>query len=188
MANSSGSTPLRRANPGGLLIFIVLALTLLVVSLAANSPRTIVSYWEGGFPSGVFHLKIRNENDDPISGAALNVFDSEVKSWSFYNPIYNYVSYNSLLGDEEGMIVAWSIQDIGFGGTCWKQFWIHTVCSEGPKYDIAISAEGYKTLWFSTGELFAPAYNDREIGTAFVTRESGEVVELPVYELLFVLK
>lgn len=186
MANSSGSTPARRTRLGGLLILLVLALALLVVSFAVTSPRTIVSYWEGNFPSGEFHLKIRNENGDPIPGAALNIWDGKTKNLSFYEPIYNYVSYNSLISDEEGTIVALSLQDIGFGGTCWKQYWIYTVCSEGPTYDFAISTDGYKTLWFSTEELFAPAYNAMALGTPLVTTDS--VGELPVYELLFVLK
>ena len=188
MANSSRNTPLRRVNSGCLLIPIVLALILLAVSRAMNSPGSPVSYWEGRFPSGEFHLKIRDENGDPIPGAALNVFDHKTQNLSFNDLIYNYGSYNSLISDGEGTIVVWSIHDIGFGGTCWKRFWIYTVCSEGPQYDFAISAEGYKILWFSTEELFAPAYNDMEIGTAFATTVGGEVVELPVYELLFVLK
>ncbi|HEY9711808.1 MAG TPA: hypothetical protein V6D48_26605 [Oculatellaceae cyanobacterium] len=188
MANSSFATSSQRSSKTyRLLISGTLAMILLCIILGVISSSSPTTVWDGAFPAGEFHLKIRNENGDPIPGAALNVLDRSTKNLSFYYPIDNYVSYNSLSSDEQGMITAVHLFDgFEFGGSCWELFWIYPMCSGAPEYDFAISADGYETLWLGTDEFFAPAHNQMEIGTSSVV-EHGEVVELPVYELLFVL-
>ena len=153
------------------------------------SSRSIISVWDGLFPAGEFHLKVRNENGEPIPDAVLYVLDRRTKDLSFYYPIDNYISVNSLVSNDEGTFIALHFfQGFEFGGSCWELFWVYPMCSKAPKYDFAISADEYKTLRFLTDEFFAPARNDMDVGTASVIVEKVEVVDPPVYELLFVLK
>ena len=186
MANTS----LKRSDKTGrLLISVLLAIISLFITLGLISSSSITSVWDGLFPAGEYHLKIRNEKGEPIPGAVLDVLDRSTRNLSFYYPIDNYVSVNSLISNEEGTIVALHLfQGFEFGGSCWELFWVYPMCSKAPEYDFAISADEYKTLRFSTDEFFAPAHANMNTGTTSVLLESGEVVELPVYELTIVLE
>jgi hypothetical protein len=75
-----------------------------------------------------------------------------------------------------------------FGGGCWNLYWIFPICSGGPEFDFKISADGYKTIKFPTEDLFEPAYNDRSSENTTVVLESGESLQIPVYELMFILE
>ena len=59
-----------------LYIFILLLLAL------ASYATTIVN-WDGGFPSGEFHLQIQNQTGTPIEGAKLNIYQGLVKQPAF---------------------------------------------------------------------------------------------------------
>jgi hypothetical protein len=62
------------------------------------------------------------------------------------------------------------------------------MCSDGPEFDFQISADGYKSVKFSTADLFEPAYNERRAGNTTLVLESGESFQIPVYELMFTLE
>ena len=170
-----------------------LVASLLLVSLLAClglvSFMTSMGIWDGLYPAGEYRLKIQDENGTPINGATLNVLEGRTKNVAFEYPIDNYFSEGDLVSDEQGVIVALhKPRGFEFGGTCWNLFWIFPVCSDGPEFDFQISAAGYKSIKFSTDDLFEPAYNGRSSGNTKVELANGESLRIPVYELMFTLE
>ena len=150
---------------------------------------TMTGVWDGMFPAGEYHLKVQNENGIPISGAILNAFEDGTENLAFEYPLDNYSTEGDLISDEQGAIVVLhKPRGFEFGGSCWNLFWVYPICSDSPKFDFQISADGYKTIKFTTDELFAPAYDDRSNGKTTVTLENGENLQISVYELTFILK
>ena len=145
--------------------------------------------WDGMFPSGAYQLKIQDENGRPIKGASLNVFETGTNNFAFEYPIDNYLSEGDLISDEQGIIVGLhKPRGFEFGGACWSLFWMFPMCSDGPEFDFQISADSYKSINFSTNDLFEPAYEDRHVGNTTIKLESGESLRIPVFELMFTLE
>jgi hypothetical protein len=179
--------PTRRRKAVWLVVSI--AFVILLACLGLISSKTTMGLWDGMFPSGEYHLKIQDKNGRPINGATLKIFEGGTKNVAFEYPIDNYLSEGSLVSNEQGVIVVLhKPRGFEFGGTCWSLYWVFPRCSDGPEFDFQISADGYKSINFSTHDLFEPAYNDRQIGYTTIELESGESLRIPVFELMFTLE
>lgn len=171
----------------GCFVFLTLFLCLLICLFLIMSTTT-TGMWDGAFPPGEYHLKIENEQGDPVEGARLSIFD-ETKNFAFEYPIDNYLSDGNLISDKQGIIVALHLpRGFEFGGSCFNILWVIPICSGSPEFDGQISADGYQSIRFSLQELFDLAYDEKSIGTTSVVLEIGETVELPIYEKIFILK
>jgi hypothetical protein len=185
MMNQSSTS--KRPKKIGCTIAIVIAIVLFIgfVSIGTTS-----GVGEGTLPLGEFHLKIVNENGDPVRGAVLNIFEKRTKEAAFGFPVNNHKSSGDLISNEEGVIIASHIPEgFEFAASCFRLFWVFPMCDGGaPQFDFQISANGYKNLVFSNADLFEPAYNDKSSKNIRVTIETGEKINVPVYELMFTLE
>jgi hypothetical protein len=166
-------------------VIIVIVLFLGLVSIGSTAGTG-----EGTLPLGEFHLKIVNQNGDPVSGAVLNIFEKNTQVSAFGFPVNNHKSSNDLISNEDGVIIASHIPEgFEFGADCFRLFWVFPMCDGGaPQFDFQVSANGYKNLVFSNADLFEPAYNDQSSKNIRVTIETGETINVPVYELMFTLE
>lgn len=186
---SSISNRSRQASIKGWALVIVL-FVILPISSGCSSPQNPSSLWDGAFPAGEFHIKIQKHQGDPVQGAVMKVFEGGTKDIALGYPIDNFLSNKDLISNELGVIIALhEPQGIEFGGVCWKYLLFFERCSDAPKYDAQVSADGYKTLDFSINEMLFNSGNEKsKIGTTSFTFESGEVTEIPKYEIVFTLE
>jgi hypothetical protein len=186
MDNSSGATS---KSPGRSILFGFVLIIIALALLALLSYKTSFILWDGAYPSGAYRLKIQNTKGEPIRGAVLKVFLGGTQKPALGYPIDNYLTEGSLTSDDQGMIFAFhKAQGIEFGGTCRKLFWVYQTCSEAPTYDFEVSAEGCKTINFSTVQLFGLAQSSAGTDTTEVTLESGGKIQLPVYEMTLTME
>ncbi len=145
--------------------------------------------WDGFFPSGEYHIKITNQANEPVEGAILNVFEGGTQKPAFEYPIDNYVSDNDLKSNELGLIIALHRpRGFEFGGTCWAFLVFIQKCTDGPRYDFEITADGYKTVKYSEAILYIPVYSNMDNATTSVILDNGQEAELPIFEINIVLK
>jgi hypothetical protein len=170
-------------------VFAITTFAILLITFGCSTHQEPSSFWDGAFPASEFHIRIQSNRSNPIQGAVMSVFASGMTNWAFGYPIDNYLSNRDLISDEQGMIIAiHEPQGIEFGGPCWEYLVFFERCSDDPKYDGQISADGYETLKFSLNELlFKPGTEKLKIGTTSFTFENGEVAEIPIYEITFTL-
>ena len=168
--------------------YLVITILVALVGCAFLSFSTTFSVWDGLYPSGEYHLKIKNEKGEPVKGALFSVFHGDTKEYAFNYPFDNYLTNQEIVSDDSGVIVILH-KPVGFefGGPCWQLFFLFPICSGGPNYDFQISADGYKTVNFSVQIIFDLAYNTEEKGSASVLLENNEEIELPIYETTITL-
>jgi len=65
---------------------------------------TSCSVWDGGYRQSRIDLNFVNENNEPLQNVELKVFRSRHGKESYYWPISNYDSTNSVLSDSSGLI------------------------------------------------------------------------------------
>src|SRR5687767_6387785 len=82
---------------------IAAIVVILISILACISGATTFGIWDGLFPAGEYHLKVRSENGQPIKGAILNVFNSGTSNFSYKYPVDNYISDHDLISNEQGI-------------------------------------------------------------------------------------
>lgn len=170
----------------GVIAFLVLAILMVIGGLLTP---TSSGMWDGAFPSGEFHILIKNADGQPIPGAVLNVLGRE-NGFAYGYPFDNYSSNSELVSDEQGLIIALhEYQDIEFGGRCTEYFWVYTKCSDGPEYFGQIAADGYQVKDFSINELiFQPAYEEAVARLNSPALESIDENEMPVHKIIIVLE
>jgi len=117
------------------------------------------------------------------------VLEGGTKNPAFEYPIDNHFSEGDLISNEHGVIVALhKPRGFEFGGGVWYLFWVFPIYSDEPEFDFQIAANDYKTINFTTEDLFEPAYNDESSGNTTIMLDNGENVRIPVYELIFTLE
>jgi hypothetical protein len=141
------------------------------------------------FPAGEYHLRITNKMNKPIQGARLQIYESETQDPAFEYPVDNYRSDAALLSDEAGlMIVIHKPRGFEFGGSCQHFLIVFTKCDKTPHYDFVISADGYKTIRFSDEVIYNLDRTRDATGSSKVILENGQKEEIPIFELVYVLK
>jgi hypothetical protein len=155
--------------------------------LAFISYQTTQLYWDGGFPTGEFHLRIADEDGMPIEGACLDVYTESGNPAPEY-PLYEYNGPGTLCSGPVGDITAHQPEGgFQFGGHEWYLFWFIPIgVDDGPEYDIEISAEGYQTHTMGIWDLFDTA---NVIDGPMTTFDwMGMEVEMEVYEIEIILE
>jgi hypothetical protein len=171
-------------------------LKLLAIVVAIVSVLGLASYvmtfrhWDGGFPSGEFHLDVRDPLGMPVQAAVLRVYRAGTEELAFDYPLDNHVATRELASDKSGRITA--IRKHGglqFGGHEWDLFWIIRI-GEGkvPKYNCEITAAGFKPLKFGLGRLFESPHQSYSDFPKTKLTVHGEEIEVPIYEHIFTLE
>jgi len=149
-------------------------------------------FWDGAFPSGEFHLQIQNQAGAPIEGAKLNIYQGVTQKYSFKYPFDNYQSENSLISNKAGEIILTHMpRGLEFGGSGWLLFWVIPINMSSPKFDCEITANGYKTVKFSTQQIFETAYNaykNNENVPEKIVKINEDEFTLAIYQQSIVLK
>ena len=134
---------------------------LLVVILAfllLPSVRPLIfsmSTFDGAFPAGEYHFVITNKENKPVVGAQMQVFKAGTQRPAFGYPIDNYLSNRDLISNEAGLIIAiHKSRGLEVGGGCVQFLIVFKKCSEIPRYDLVITADGYKPIQFSDDVIY----------------------------------
>lgn len=169
---------------GGCLSLPIFMAVLALVFLPTIKAST-TGAWDGFFPSGEYHIKIINQAHEPIQGAKLSIFANGTQIPAFEYPIDNYTKSNELISNELGLIIATHrSRGFEFGGTC--NFLIF--CTERPKYDFLITADGYNSIQFSDDIIYKLDSNSDVIGKSKVILDNSQEQEISVFELIYVLE
>src|SRR5438477_178784 len=60
----------------------------------------------GCFPSGEFHLNVRDPEGKPVKGAILHVYQGSTRELASSYPLDNHIIGQDLVSDENGQIIA----------------------------------------------------------------------------------
>ena len=165
----------------GVLIAIMVCCVLILAVTAYVSYQTSTMYWDGGYPTGEFRLRVVNEIGDPVEGACLDLYNESGTPAVEY-PIYEYDGEGTLCGGADGVITAHQPQEgIQFGGSEWYLFWVIPIgASDAPQFDIRISADGYQDYPIGIWDLFddTQTLNQQTITYDYM----GMDVEMLVYQ------
>ena len=175
----------------GCLSIPIVVLVLLFMLLPSIKPFILsTSMFDGFFPSGEYHFTITNSANEPISGAKLSIFETSTQNPAFGYPIDNYDIGEELVSNEAGLIITvHRPRGFEFGGACQQFLVIFTLyCDETPKFDFVITADGYQPIRFSDEVIYKLAYSGNEKGTTSVILDNGQKTQIPVFELVYVLK
>lgn len=168
---------------------VAAAAVVAVGRLALASYMTTSIIWDGGFPSGEFHVNVRDPEGKPVRGGILRVYRGGTRDLASGYPLDNHVAGQELVSDDSGRIKA--IRKDGglqFGGHAWQLFWVIPMGAKAPKYDCEITAEGFKLLKFRLWRLFESRHRYHEEFLKTKLEVDGKQIEVPIYEHTFTLE
>jgi hypothetical protein len=163
---------------------------ILILFCGFASYVTTLYVWDGGFPSGEFHIFVQNQAGQPITGAVFSIYRENSSAPSFGYPFDNYISQRSLISDSRGEIIVLHIsQGREFGGGGWSLFWIiPRGGTSAPDFRCEISGDGYETLIFPVSQIFFPSGETISPLPTKVVEYDGTAYNMSVHEKIVVLK
>jgi hypothetical protein len=171
--------------PGWVIVLIIIFLMILAI---VSYDRTGV-IWNGSYPPAEFNLTIQNISGQPIEGATINIFRRGTRTPTFEYPIDNYLEMNSLVSDNQGLIlIIHKPRGVEFGGFDWKLFWMIPISSGTPDFDYEISAIGYKPIRSSITQIFRVTYSYDGNATNKTIQVYGREIEIRIFEQKITLK
>jgi hypothetical protein len=153
----------------------MLGSTAILVALVILSYATTSRQWDAGFPPTEIRLTVLDEQDSPVPGATLSVYDEGQQR------IPDFFHEGHLVTDRNGELVCHQVvEGFQFGGHSWKLLWILRCGDAPPTYRCLIAAAGYKPFSQPVQQLVRPKAdnNDHVEQTSF--RYDGRVVEMKV--------
>ncbi len=135
------------------LVFIVLILDVLTGRLTFHHP---IVFWDGGYPSNQFRIRVTDSKGIPIAAATLGVVTKSNEPVYGY-PIEEFSEESQPQADNSGTIVVHHTGGIEFGGSYrllfgvirWPPSWSDTL----PEYYLHITAQGYRKKSLRYGDL-----------------------------------
>ena len=153
---------------GARIVVIVFITIGVIVGGAVLSWITTAVTWDGRMPVGEWSIEVRGSDMAALPDACLTVLSREGDVISMPAsdsadearcPFDNYSAQESVCADYQGIIRLRNTLNLGYGGSCWKLFWIWRIGSdpqEGPTtLLLKISAPGYEAATVSVDRLFS---------------------------------
>jgi hypothetical protein len=173
------------------LILIIIATIIALISvclglLAFLSYQTTQYYWDGGYPLSEVQITVLDENNVPIPGAQVTIYDSVSGESTYDYPFIEYTSSSIPTTDNIGTLkLHQELMGIQFGGSGWDLFWIFPMGSQdAPMYTIEVSADGYQTLYLGIWDLLGTSSDNVETIQYKIYDESYEMYVYPhTYQL-----
>jgi hypothetical protein len=143
-------------------IILTIAAIIALLVLAVGSIVTTFGIWDGAIPSAKFTIKVLDQNENPISGAKLSIFEKRwllnlKRSVSYNFPVHEFTKDSQPISNSNGEIeISHISKGLEIGGDSFALFWFIPITYGSPEFVISVQAPDDRRVNFDYYDL----YND----------------------------